>query len=258
MKKYFLITTITLTLLILGCSKKESISPSREISSNGTGKGGSMAAMTIHGNYLYKLNDGMELQTYDISKDTSAVLVSVFKPNSSVTLETIYISADRNLLFIGTTGGMYILDISSPNFPKQLSFYQHLTACDPVVVNGNTAYVTLRTGTRCGGSINQMEVIDVTDPKAPAFIKAYQLTNPKGLDFDGNNLFVCDGGAGLKWYDITTKTNPVFKSNATSLDAYDIITLGSRLILIGNSGLYQYNVNGNSLDLLSQIPIVVE
>ncbi len=49
-------------------------------------------------------------------------------------------------MFLGSTNGMYIYDISAPDTPKYVSELQHVTSCDPVVVDDKYAYVTLRGG----------------------------------------------------------------------------------------------------------------
>lgn len=257
MKTKILIPALLLVFGIISCSK-ESASESSQTGSGSTGKGGSMAAMTIYGNYLYKLSNGKDILTYDISKDTTAILVSKITPNNGAVLETIHVSPQKQMMFLGTTTGMYIYNIANPSNPIQISYYQHVRSCDPVVVKDNYAYVTLRGGTTCGGTFNQLEVIDISNPATPQLVATRPMNGPMGLDFDGNNLFVCDGGAGLQWFDIADPTNPQPVKRFTGIDGYDIITQGSRFILIGNTGLYQYNINGSDAELLSQIPIVAE
>ncbi len=63
-------------------------------------------------------------------------------------VETIFISDEH--MYVGTSNGMHILSLEEPSVPILLSTYQHITACDPVVVDGNKAYVTLRSGI-CAG-----------------------------------------------------------------------------------------------------------
>ena len=37
-----------------------------------------------------------------------------------------------------------------------------MTSCDPVVVQGDYAFVTLRGGTECQGFSNQLDIIDIS------------------------------------------------------------------------------------------------
>jgi len=46
-------------------------------------------------------------------------------------------------MYVGTSSGIHILSLSEPSVPILKSTYRHITACDPVVVQGNRAYVAL-------------------------------------------------------------------------------------------------------------------
>ncbi|HXH19799.1 MAG TPA: hypothetical protein VNJ07_12030, partial [Chitinophagales bacterium] len=154
-----------------------------------------------------------------------------------------------------------IYDNSNPSSPVQLSVYSHVTSCDPVVVSGNYAYVTLRSGTPCQGFTNALEVINISNPYQPVLVKSYPMYNPHGLGIDQNVLFICDGDAGLKVYDaadINTIDQHLLKHYGT-VQAYDVIPVSSTnvLIMIGSDGLYQYNYNNpEDIQLLSEIPVI--
>ena len=59
------------------------------------------------------------------------------------------------------------MDNSNPASPQLLSTYAHVNSCDPVVVEGDIAYVTLRSGNTCAGFTDQLDVINLQDPKKP-------------------------------------------------------------------------------------------
>ena len=63
----------------------------------------------------------------------------------------------------------------------------------PVVVEGDYAYVTLRTGSNCGGSLNQLDVVNIKNIEFPILEASYNFTNPHGLGIDNGTLFLCDG-----------------------------------------------------------------
>jgi hypothetical protein len=165
---------------------------------NVVGKGGSMARFTIYDKYLYSV-DRTSLQLIDIQEVRNPKVWS--KVEIGWNIETIYPFKDK--MFIGSTTGMFIYDVSTPWNPKLLSQFSHARACDPVVADDNYAYVTLRTGTRCGGSQNQLDVLDIKDITKPVLIKSYPMQEPAGLGLDKNVLFICDGPAGLKVFDVT-------------------------------------------------------
>lgn len=180
------------------------------------------------------------------------------KPGAKLTLgfgiETIF--PYQQNLFIGSQTGMYIYDISQPDAPKQLSIYQHIVSCDPVVAQGNTAYVTLRSGTTCRGntSFNSLDVIDVSNLRAPKVLRSYPMKNPFGLGIDGNLLFVCEGDFGLKVLDVTDPLNIKQLQFIENVRTYDVIPNRKVLIVTGKDGIYQYSyADPTALKLLSRL-----
>lgn len=241
-----LILFLCLVYGLYACSK-ESLGSA---DSSATGRGGSLARFTIVGDYLYTV-DNTSLRVFDIKNQADPQFIKT--QNLGFGIETIF--PYTNKLFLGTTTGMYIIDIQNPTTPSVLSIYQHIESCDPVVVQGNYAYVTLRNGTPCRRGLNQLEVIDISNLTAPKIVSTYQMTNPIGLGIDGAQLFVCD--AGLKVFDIDEE-KPYQLTQRQKIDiagAFDVIPLNGRLLLISEDGLYQYAYLNNKMDFISKIPI---
>lgn len=231
-------------------SSKTAVAPG---SGSGPGVGGSLARFTINGDRLYML-DGADLQVADISSGNP---VAGRRSPVAWDIETIF--PYKNYLFIGASSGMHIIDVSSPDDPALLSTYGHVRSCDPVVVDDQYAYVTLRTGTFCTGTTNQLEVIDISNLREPTLVSAYQMTNPHGLGIDDKTLFVCDGPAGLKAFDasdvLTIDQNML--AHYQDIDARDVIPYNNVLIMIGQDGLFQYDYsNPKDIRLLSKIPVI--
>ncbi|HEY5469436.1 MAG TPA: hypothetical protein VIK07_02840 [Bacteroidales bacterium] len=224
------------------------------VSSGGTGIGGSMARFGIKDNVLYLL-DGNNINLLDITvKSTPAKLFDTFVGGG---IETMFITG--NNMFLGTTTGMIIYDITNPQTLIRKSTYNHMRSCDPVVVDDTLAYITLRSGTTCGGNVNCLDVVNIKNLSAPALVRSYPMTNPYGLGKHGNLLFVCDGTAGLKVYNSTDAKN--ISSNLIytypNIRAFDAIPIGDILVLIGDDGLYQYNYsNISNITLMSSILVV--
>lgn len=106
---------------------------------SGTGQGGSLARFKIVEDFLYAV-DSHTINVFDISNLEAPVAgEDVF---AGFDIETIFNREDH--LFLGSMRGMYIFDISNPAVPAFVSEFQHGTACDPVVVDGDYAFVTLR------------------------------------------------------------------------------------------------------------------
>jgi hypothetical protein len=149
---------------------------------------------------------------------------------------------------------MAVFDIQDQANPKPLSWSGHWRGCDPVIADGNYAYLTLHNGSACGGALNELDVYDITNLSAPVQVKSYPLNAPQGLSKDGNLLFICDGNAGLKIYDATQPADIKLAGQVSGINAYDIITLNGIAYVDAKDGLYQYRYNAaGEMSLLSKL-----
>ena len=218
-----------------------------------TGQGGSMARFTLLNSHLYTVGQS-DLSLFDIKTASNPVFVKSI--NLGWGVETIF--PYENKLFIGTNRGMHIFNASDAANPVKLSTYIHVLACDPVVVQGKYAYVTLRTGNMCMQGTNQLEVVDIADASNPKLVAVYPMQNPHGLSVSGNNLFLCEGSYGLKPFN-TADNNLIGKTllqQLKGIKTFDVIAGPKSLIVTGDGGVYQFNYsNPNSLSQLSKISI---
>jgi hypothetical protein len=221
------------------------------VSGSGVGLGGSMARFGIKDKVLYVV-DQNTLKVFDIGNKTTPIKINDIYPGRNI--ETMFLTGKN--MFLGTTTGMVIFDISNPTSPVSKAFFNHARSCDPVVVDDTLAYVTLRTGTNCGGNLNVLDVVNIKDINKPVAVMSYGMNNPHGLGKDGDLLFICDGSAGLKVYDASNPkqiTSHLIYSYP-NIKAFDVIPIGDILVLIGDDGLYQYNYsNVKNITLLSSI-----
>ena len=218
------------------------------------GIGGSMARFGLVGNHLLAV-DNSSYYNFDLTNATSPSLET--KQGMSWGIETMFLSG--NTMFLGTSNGMLTYDVTDVTKPVYISNFWHATGCDPVVVQNNRAYVTIRGGNACGSLINRLDVLDITNLKAPALLRSYSMTGPYGLGISGDVLFVCDGTAGLKVYNaadpylISEHLIATFKD----INAFDVIPLGKSLLMIGSDGFYQYDyTNLNDIKQISSIKVV--
>lgn len=246
-RMYSLVGFALLLLVFNNCAEK---SDSAALP-NSNGIGGSMARFAITGNYLYIVNN-TNLKVFDINQETDP------KPGADIKLgigiETIFPYQDK--LFIGSQDGMHIYDNAQPANPELISVYNHVQSCDPVVVEGNYAYVTLRNGNTCRNGANLLDIVNISDLKAPQLVKSISMLNPHGLGVDGNDLFVCEGDFGLKIFDTSNPENPVQTQFIQDIKTFDVIPRAKLLLVTGKDGLYQYDYSDPSqIRLLSKIPI---
>ena len=234
--------------------KVNSSGASSGVSGSGVGVGGSMARFGIKEKVLYVV-DQNTLKIFDITNKTTPLKINEIYPGWNV--ETMFLT--KNEMFLGTTTGMIIFDISNPTSPVWKAFFNHARSCDPVIVDDTLAYITLRTGTNCGGNLNCLDVVNVKNISLPTTVMSYPMTNPHGLGKDGDLLFICDGSAGLKVYDASDPKQITLHLIYTypNIKAYDVIPVGDVLVLIGDDGLYQYDYsNVQNISLMSSILVV--
>jgi len=212
----------------------------------GSGTGGSLARFSIVKGYLYTVSPS-ELHIFDITNPGNAVEV-----NSEYVgwdIETIF-SLD-NYLYLGSSGGMYIYNIDNATAPSYVSEINHIMGCDPVVVQGDYAYVTIRGGNFCGQELSQLEVIDISDKSFPERVSTYPMEEPYGLGIKDDFLFVCDGSFGLKVYDTTSTPELTLIDHFEDIQTFDVIPLEEVLLMVGGNQLLQYKYTDTGIVLLS-------
>ncbi len=148
-----------------------------------------------------------------------------------------------------------IYDITSPATPGFVSEFQHVTACDPVVVDDQYAYITLRGGNACGATKSRLFIADITDISFPFLAKSYSMDGPYGLGIKGDMLFVCDGESGLKVYDKTQIEELRLLDHFKDIVTFDVIPLENQLLMVGDDVLYQYRYQEGGVEFLSSLNI---
>jgi len=224
-------------------------------SASSTGINGSMSRFAMYKDYLYAVINGKML-IFDVSGSAPKLVSEV---NDGVFYEVETIFSYKDCMFMGMPSGMAIYSVEDPVTPKYCSWILHIYGCDPVVVDDDLAYVTVRSGNFCGQTIDELMVIDVKDVYKPALIVSYKMVNPKGLgiDSDKKTLFLCDDG--LKAFKIGDDPQTLIANQLThikGMDGYDLIPFKNTLMMIAEDGLYQYDYsNLNNIKQISVIPI---
>ncbi len=229
-----------------------SISSPNNILGGPNGQAGSFSRFAQVNNYLYVGNNN-SITPIDI---TNPIAPAVKPFINSFEIETLY--GFNNVILAGGPNGMYIYNLTNPAAPSLQGSFFHWRGCDPVVAENNTAYVTVRGGeeSRCGGSRNILQVIDITNFNNPTLIQTYNMQHPFGVGVFNNKLGVCDGTAGFKIYDASNGSNLQLKNTITSINAFDVIMNNETALLIAKDGMYQYNItNPNNPILISKINI---
>jgi hypothetical protein len=224
-----------------------------ESSSGGTiGTGGSFAKFQINNNALYTV-ENFDLNVFNITNPTQTFFdKSIYMTEwmGGGIFETLF--KQKEFLFIGSTNGMYIVNAFDEFNPYFVSGFSHATACDPVVVHANTAYITVRGGSTCGAIEDQINVIDITNIENPTLISTYLLNQPFGLGIRNNVLYVCADG-NLNVFDATNSAELVLQ-NTYNDQVKDVIALDTHLIAVGTNKIVQYNYGDNhTLEVISTV-----
>jgi hypothetical protein len=216
-----------------------------------SGTGGSTATMTLIGDYLYAIPEEHSLGVVKVADSSQPVKVNTME--AGFDLETIF--PLQNNLLLGSKEGVYIYSIANAVQPVEVSEFTHGTACDPVIADQDYAYVTLHSGTGCGGSANEMDVLTAKNISQAILAKTYPMTSPSGLCKDGSLLFVCDGPV-VKAFDASDPMNLQLLTELKVSNAADVIAANHLLIVVSTGGLYQYDYSDpNNIVQLSYLAV---
>lgn len=213
-----------------------------ESSSNSDGQGGSLAKFTLKEDYLYTV-DNRKLNTFLILGDHVKNPSFIGSIDVGFSIETLFNFKEN--LFIGSSSAMYIYNISTPENPVFVSEAQHFRACDPVIANDTHAFVTIHGGSRCGGNSNQLKVYDILDIKNPKLLLDKNLIEPKGIALYGDYILVADKAVRVFNVADVKNGNLPFVTKI-DVNANDLIIRDNHLFIIGDFGIYQYELEDNT------------
>ena len=238
---------LVVLFFIVSCTEDSSVTPG---DTGSDGQAGSLAQFITVGDYLYTIDEEM-LSVFDISTLSELTFINEVSLGNGV--ETIFNSGDH--LFFGTNAGMLIYNIENRRSPQYVSTYEHVESCDPVVVSGQYAYLTLRrenfdlSSTVCFRGVTELQVIDISDLQNPQVVNTYQMNNPIGLGVFEDDLFVCDTETGLNRFDISQAPAIEMDTTYTDVPGHDLIINDQLMMIIASDQLNQFYVNNENLDL---------
>lgn len=207
------------------------------------GTGGSMARFQINNQALYVV-EKYRLSVFNIVQPTQVFYHSSIYLHDWIgtgELETLFLRSPY--LFIGASTGMFVINASDSFQPVYVSGFSHATACDPVVVENQTAYITVRGGSTCGAIQDQINVINVSQINQPTLISTYLLSQPYGLGVKNQTLYVCAN----QQLHVFNAQNPqqLQLLHSYPVNVTDIIPLQNQLIAVGNNLVIQYTYGPN-------------
>lgn len=219
------------------------------------GVAGSLACFGLYGDYLYALSD-YKLKHFDVSDNIAMQDLGSYSIPDPET-----VSIYNDLLFVGGNSSVTIYQINEVGDLTAKGLFEHVTSCDPVVIQGDYAFYTLRGGTRCGSEVNELHVLDISDITSPISISIVEMTEPFGLGIDDDMLFICDGSDGLKIYNAADKKHIGLNQigHFKDIQARDAIPVNGYLFVIGDDGFSQYDYSDPAnIERVSFIPVQTE
>jgi hypothetical protein len=219
-------------------------------STSASGIAGSMSRFALAGDRMYAVTNA-EIKVFNTLNASDPQFVKAVQVYTN-DVETIFPYNDK--LFLGSSTGMMIYSISNPDLPKYVSGFAHMRGCDPVIADGDYAFITIRSGAVCGGFLNQMDVVNIKNLPVTQFVKSYPFSNPQGLSKDGNTIFLCDGDQGLRVLNAANVNTISQTAQIKDFDAYDVIAENGLAIVTAKGGIYFIDYsNMNNVHVKSKI-----
>ena len=178
--------------------------------------------VAVSGDYAYVASGSTGLQVVSLSVDRRTPVV-VASLNIGASSNDITLAG--NIAYLATTGGLKVVDISTPTLPRLLGTFAGVGNVLGVKVRGTTAYVT-------GGS--SLYIVSVANPGA--MIQAGSLSvggtawNVE-LDATRNLAAVAAGSAGLKLVDVSNLSAPILRGTVLTGDARGVALRGNVAIV---------------------------
>ena len=248
LKQFKLFAPIGIAFVLGACAGASSDSTGN---SGGQSNAGSTATILPYGSIAYVLDNSL-LKIIDLEKTPPEIRKAI--PLDSP--ETLFIS--NGYLYIGGENGVDIFNLEEPINPVRTSTYEHMRACDPIIVEDDIGYITLRSGfgDRCRlVGPNRLEIVDMSNPELPELINTFSMTNPYGLAKTDTHLAICEEAFGLTLLNVDDPLDISKVVNYSDINCFDLIYSDSRLIATASDGIYQFSATSQYLELLSQIPV---
>lgn len=254
-----LVALALITFLLSSCANESNTS----LPTSGTN--GSYSGIVIVDNFMYQV-DTESIFTYDVTNPED--IEQIDRQMVGFLIESIFHM--QGVLFIGSGEALHIFEIGENGIPERKSqtnyteFSEDQTPCDPVISDGQYAYVTLSSVSSFDFSgpcarpitLNQLRIYNVEDIAKPTEVNTIEMINPKGLAYDDDYLFVCENEGGLKVFDKSNVNDLQLIHHFEGIHTYDAIAREGLLIVIGEGAIYQFDYTSiTDMELVSTLNI---
>ena len=194
MKQY--LTLILTAFFIFGCGGENSSPSSTDNSKYSLSS--SSVRFAFMGDTLYTIKDG-EMTLYDVSEAQRAVLMTRVSVEKNVT--TLF--TNSNHLYIGSDDTLKVYDAQLPTLPKDIGTISFTQSCGNLLIQDDLLYLTLNSHCKeQANTLNELRIFSLKNPAKLEEITRVGMYEPTAIAIDKEKLFVCDGRAGLKLFDV--------------------------------------------------------
>jgi hypothetical protein len=122
----------------------------------------------------------------------------------------------RSIVFCGSGGGVYVLDVSDPTQPQELSDRIHTRGGIRGLFYEDSSQILYIAAGHAG-----LDLWDVTVPDNPAYLGSCVTRNASGVFTDGSYSYIADVDSGLRVINISDPTDP-FEVGSCSTPGYAV------------------------------------
>ena len=223
----------------------------KEVSNFNTGS--VTTGVFIKDNYAYVAADINGLAILDVSNTNNPVLVGRFISDikidvSSLGYEEVFV--ENNYAYL-VTQGVFVLDISNPQSPKQLSFnYESSSHPRKIFVYNNYEYIAADYG---------LNIVDISNPSSPKSSNFYRTGDRTfNVCVSGNYAYVAEGRAGLVVLDISNPALPkeVGYYYNSGKDVFDVKVSGHFAYLLAGTYFLSLDISNPSSPKLANYYVI--
>ena len=199
---------------------------------------GSARDVAVAGNHAYVADNDEGLQIINVSSPNNPTLAGSYDLPDGAQANSVAITADQAYAYVAQSYRLYVIDISNPSNPAEMS-YSSLSSYEDMVVAGNYLYVArgseglrvldisyppvpIEVDTMYGwfGDLaiagdylyatrgDDLEIIDISDPSNLVSLASYETTNPRGVAAAGNYAYIANYEGGLLILNVAHPSEP--------------------------------------------------
>lgn len=265
-------TIIVLPLFLSACQGGSSDSSGD--SGDNISQTGSEARFVVMDDQLYTIS-AQDMTVYGVSDARFPVLD--YRAKLPFTPDALF--TEGNYLIAVSGSGVYLFDISVPSEPSLIMRYTGIHACKGFAIQGSKVFVALNHQSSCVDQydpydsnyrvesddslqINKVQIFDVSDLENPVELNSISVFDPTALAVKDDRLFVCDGEAGMKVYDVSDAAGISRVASQVDIQCDDLILVSAsdnetllRAVMLESEKIKQFSFDSatNSFELQSQI-----